>query len=133
MTFFDPPVEHCRHGRRSDERCIWCGESVNRSNPQTGAELRDLAIAEGEENADEGWKKDVHEAILKCVDRLDEFTTDDVWAILDTDDDLADPRAIGAIMQRVQRSGVIAPTDQRRPSARPEAHRRPIRVWRVTL
>jgi hypothetical protein len=61
-----------------------------------------------------------------------EFTTDDVWEHL-FQNDLPmphEPRALGAVMVAAARARIIAPTDRYTPSARPECHRRPVKIWR---
>jgi hypothetical protein len=39
-------------------------------------------------------------------------------------------RQLGALMARCQRAALIAPTEARRPSTRPNVNRRQIRIWR---
>jgi hypothetical protein len=41
-----------------------------------------------------------------------------------------EPRAIGAMMTNAAKAGVIAPTNRYTPSARPECHRRPVKIWK---
>ncbi len=55
-----------------------------------------------------------------------EFTTDDVvWTVK-----FEEPRAMGAVMRRLQKQGRIEATDRTRPSNSKTCHGRPKRVWR---
>lgn len=63
------------------------------------------------------------------------FTTDDVWAALDTQQAAIfynapdEPRLMGVVMQTAQRQGVIRPTMVFKRSERPVCNKRPVRVW----
>lgn len=63
-----------------------------------------------------------------------EFTTDHIWIEIERRGSLVppEPRAMGAVMGTLARSGLIAPTDKWEKSERPEAHRRPMQVWKRT-
>lgn len=106
-------------------------QDVNGSKPPTGDELRDKALAQVERAADDAWKEAAHEAGLRVAGRMYELTTDDVWEEMrGTEASTHENRAMGAVMQRLRREGVIAPTDRHRKSVRPECHSNPKRVWR---
>lgn len=92
---------------------------------------RDQAISQVDRNAEPGWKQRAQEAISRVALRKDEFTTDDVWALLDERGIEAphEPRAMGAITRWASSKGIIRATDRYAMSARPECHGRPIRVW----
>lgn len=94
----------------------------------------DEAIARAGRNAADDW----YRAAVSAVVRLAEagwttFTTDDVWATIPPEIRTHEPRALGSVMRKLQESGVIEATGDWRPTARPEAHGRPIRVWRSRL
>ena len=98
-----------------------------------GITARDKAIAQVEANADPTWKTQARNAIRWLVRSRLEFTTDDVWQeMADRRYELPrEPRAIGALMVEAAREGLIEATDRYVPSARPDCHRRPVKVWRV--
>jgi hypothetical protein len=94
-------------------------------------QARDEAIARVEANADQDWMIQATLVIELMSKVYDRFTTDDVWRELGRRDlTVREPRAIGAAMKKAKGKGVIAPTGNYVPSARPESHCRPIRVWR---
>lgn len=91
----------------------------------------DEAITRVDDHADPEWK-DVAAQVVEAVARANPsgFTTDDVWARLDGRDVAThEPRALGAVMRRLQRERVIRPTPHYRTSVRPQCHGRPVRVW----
>lgn len=99
--------------------------------PERGAELRDDGIARAEAHAEVQWKDAALDAVLACARQLPRFTTDEVYAHgLLVGYSTHELRAMGGIMRRACTQGWIVPTDDYRPTARPEAHRRPMRVWR---
>jgi hypothetical protein len=62
-----------------------------------------------------------------------EFTSADLRDTLAThypDVRTHDDRALGPVMQRLQREGVIVKTDRVKPSGRVRNHHRPLAVWR---
>lgn len=71
-------------------------------------------------------------AIVAVAGRLAEFTADDVWAHLGRiPDTKAAASALGPAFRRAARDGVCVRVDGAfRESARPEAHRKPLPVWR---
>lgn len=94
-----------------------------------GERRRDRALARVGANADAGFVAEARIAIKRAM-MQGTFTTDDVWALIDPRHTTHERRALGAVMKQLQRSGDIVPTDLYVPSARPECHRRPVRVWR---
>ena len=103
-------------------------------NPKKAAKLRDEAIAKGEANAKESWKKAASAAIAQVAMLYDTFTTDEVWMRLGkSSDSTHDPRAMGSIMRNAQKQGIIAPTTLWRNSARVSCHKRPSRVWKSLI
>jgi hypothetical protein len=45
-------------------------------------------------------------------------------------DDIDEPRAVAAALQRARGAGLCHPTDRYRPSERPICHARPVRIWK---
>jgi hypothetical protein len=98
-----------------------------------GERRRDDAIDRVDENAQKDWKDAARVAVAALASLKDTFTTDDVWKLLETQGyQTHEPRALGAVMRRAARNGLIESTDRTRLSERPECHRRPVRIWRST-
>lgn len=97
-----------------------------------GAEAKALALRNVDAAADPVWKQNAKRAVLDLATERATFTADDVWLLLHTRGEEAprEPRALGAVMTAAASSGLIAVTTNYVESQRPEAHRRPIRVWR---
>lgn len=98
-----------------------------------GSRLRDEAIKKADDNASMTWKHDATAALHRVCRRQHKLTTDDVWAELASAETPREPRAMGAIMQKAYKGGIIQPTDNWRLSNRPACHRRPLRVWEVLI
>ena len=101
-----------------------------------GAAERDAAISRTTESNDR-WLAEVASTIHVLALSADEFTTDDVWRLLELRGVKPppgwDPRAMGAAMQRSGSEGLIRPMERWIPTVRPVAHRSPKRVWRSLL
>lgn len=89
--------------------------------------LRDKSIRQVEENADDSWLSDAYFAVKRIARKGAPFTTDDVWKAVKGFP--REPRAMGAVITRAYRDGLIAPTDSWKQSIRPSSHARPLRVW----
>jgi hypothetical protein len=97
--------------------------------PVEGARRRDDAIEQV------GRRREVSpllDAVKRTAERRGEFTGDDVWTSMG-DQVVVEPRALGPVMRRAQRLGWATPTDRYVLTERPEAHRRPVRVWRSMI
>lgn len=46
---------------------------------------------------------------------------------------LIEPRAMGVVMRRAQRAGIIRPTDRYEPDTTPGSHARPKRIWKSLI
>lgn len=93
---------------------------------------RDAAIDRVSIGAEDGWVTAALEAVRAVAMSCDEFTTDEVWAVLDRAGTWAprEPRAMGAVLNTAARRGWIVATDRVRRSLRIVNHARPQRVWR---
>jgi hypothetical protein len=98
--------------------------------PPAAIAARDEAVARVGGNAPDEWKRSAMDAVRFCARMRVTFTADDVWARLADATTTHEPRALGAVMTAAHHAGVIVPTGEYRPSDRPEAHRRPMRVWK---
>ncbi|MFF0481086.1 hypothetical protein [Streptomyces sp. NPDC004435] len=75
---------------------------------------RDAAIAQVDANADDGWKRYALGFVAELSGRMPEFTTDDLW-----DAGLIkprEPRALGPVMRRAAKRGLIRTTGEYRAS-----------------
>ena len=100
-----------------------------------GERLKEEAIQASLRHARENWKRAATNAIQVCALRYDFFTTDQVEAVL-RESSVAmthDARALGGLMTGAKNQGWIELTDRVRPSALPQNHRRPKRIWRSTI
>lgn len=100
--------------------------------PDAGERAKAEALARVEVNADEAWLASAREAVLVTARAVEEFTTDRVWWQLDRwgVPPPREPRAMGAVMRGAVAAGVVRGTDRVVKTSRPEAHKRPIPVWR---
>jgi hypothetical protein len=71
---------------------------------------------------------DQMQTVVELLAAGTEFTTDLLWSKVTTD--TGEPRMVGALMNRLARSQLIEKTGEYRPTERPEAHSRPVPVWR---
>lgn len=84
--------------------------------------------------ADLDWKKIASDALRKCAETKPEFTTDDMWEIINqTGVVTSENRAMGAIMQSASRAGIIKSTGYFLPSKRVSKHKSPTRVWQSLI
>lgn len=74
------------------------------------------------------WMDDTLAVIHLLSHTYSEFTTDWVW--LRVQEYPKERRMMGVAMKAAQALGYIFPTNEYRPSTRPECHGRPVRVWR---
>ncbi len=91
------------------------------------------AIDRVERNADEQWKDEAYKCVRLARVYYAEFTTDTIWKMLENIGHTThEPRAMGAIMRRAAKEGLIEPTGKYLKSRRPECHKRPVMLWRST-
>jgi len=95
---------------------------------------RDAGIAraaEGADRLDEEWKDRMYRAVVACAESNREFICDDVWRYAsDADRNFAKPKALGAVVLRAAKAGVIANTGRFEKTANARRHRSPVPVWR---
>jgi len=96
------------------------------------AESADEAIGRADTNADLLWGAVFYDSIIEVAATHRLFTSTDVrnhMLRFGGGATTHEPRAIGALMRRAHREGIIEPTDQYRNQG---SHGRPQRVWRST-
>lgn len=91
---------------------------------------RDAAIRRVDEHADPAWRETALAAVSRLAAAGQPFTTDDVVRALPATVSTHDPRALGPVMLRAARMGIVAPMDQYRNSESTVCHGRPKRLWR---
>lgn len=119
---------------RSDQPTL-PGLTRSEPKPETGRELRDLAIDRVERHAGERWIDRALEVVRICAVKYPDFTSDDVHRIA-ADLDLPkppDPRAWGPVMMNARRNGWISKTGHYRESTRPVCHAAPKPVYQSHL
>jgi len=96
---------------------------------------RDEAIAQVEANADREWKTAALNAVRWLAANRVEFTSDDVWRLLPHQSAATthEPRALGAVMRKAARDGLVRKTDRVVNSTRVECHARPVAVWQSLI
>lgn len=89
--------------------------------------VTDEAVERAYVNAPEDWKANAAVAVENCAKRFNEFTTDEVWDALD--EQPREPRALGGVMRRAARDGLIRKTNRVRNSTATKRHSRPMTIW----
>lgn len=86
---------------------------------------RDAGMARAEANAPDGWNDEAYDFVVRYLERHTELHVDDLWNVgLPTP---PNPRALGPVLQRAARSGLMVKTGEYRPSVR--SHLSPKPVW----
>lgn len=88
----------------------------------------DDAIARAEAHADPDWYTAALDAARQVARTRRRFTSEDIRTAiggLSTHE----PRALGCIMRALKRENLAIPLNIYEPTARVEAHARPLRVW----
>lgn len=90
---------------------------------------RDLALARVEAAADEEWKDYAYDFLYQwCVNNPEMFT-DELWAL--GLEEPREPRALGPVVLKLQRQGIIVRTVETRPRAKGNLAYGP--VWRSLI
>ncbi len=96
--------------------------------------LKQEGIEAAYQYADLDWKKIASDAVRHCAETMPEFTSDDVWEIINkTGITTSENRAFGAIMQAASRSGMVVATGNFIASTRKQVHKNPIRIWQSKI
>jgi hypothetical protein len=96
-----------------------------------GSEARDTALQLVYENAHMLWKAHARVSLILTAAETEFFIVDDVWKRMPEDAPKThENRAMGAILKWGQKCGYCEPTDEFQPSAQPQCHRNPRRVWK---
>lgn len=91
---------------------------------------RDAALVQVNEHADPDWKEAAYDAVVATAYARARFTADDIYDRLDGSVSTHEPRALGPVMLRAVRSGLIAKANVASiPSRRRSLHASPRTVW----
>ena len=102
--------------------------------PFEGLVLQAAALDKVAANADPSWLGEAVKAVRIVAERQTVFTTDDVWAAMETSQSKThERRAMGAVMKAAQRAGIARGTGTWIASTRPVNHARPVHVWASLL
>lgn len=108
--------------------------------PKEGTKVLDAeAAVEGkrdgmervEVNADPEWKQDALLAVGEVAWRLEEFTSDDIWATGLPKP--AEARALGPILMQAAKKGWCEKTGRSRPTSQASRHATDVAIWRSKL
>jgi hypothetical protein len=90
---------------------------------------RDEAIDRVESNANEEWAQTAYDIGVELASRTRFFQSKDVRDLVPDTVQTHELRALGAVMRRLHKDGVIRPTEMFKQSASLRGHARPARVW----
>ena len=97
-----------------------------------GQTLRDDAVKRAEDHAHDDWKQSAREGLDLLAATGQEFTSEDIRALIPADITTHEPRALGGIVKKSIADGQIVSIGFRE-SSNPQAHCRPVRVFRGVL
>ncbi len=100
---------------------------------EAGEAARDEGIARVIEHIYQDFISAGRIAVRECCERLETFTTDDVWALIPSGVEPHDRRAMVGVMKDAQKNHWAEPTVNFVKSLRPAAHAGPKRVWHSNL
>ena len=99
-----------------------------------GEYLKAKGIADAEQGAGSDWMNAAMKALYVVANMEGvTFTTDQIWEALEAhfpDAVVTEPRAMGAVMTKARKQGLITATGIYIKSTRPKCHARPVMVWR---
>lgn len=105
--------------------------AVQVADPIEGERRKRIAIEDVESAAHSKFLAVARAKIEELAATGREFTTDDVWLAIAPEDKPREMRALGAVIVKARRDGVIESTGRYAPSTIPECHRRPKLTWRM--
>jgi hypothetical protein len=94
-----------------------------------GTAGRDLALAAVAAHADPDWADEAYEAGVVVAQTLRYLIALDVGKAVPDYTHTHEPRALGAVMKRLARNGIIRATDEYVTSGNATTHASPRRIW----
>ena len=73
------------------------------------------------------WTDDAFNALIKVASSKEEFTTDDIWKLLDVHP--VEPRSMGVVLRRASALGLISNTFRVKQSVRAICHNANKTIW----
>lgn len=77
------------------------------------------------------WSVLAYAAVRQVAETQSEFTPDDIW--MTGLEKPVEARALGGVMRRAHREGMIEKTGRVRPTTQPESHGTDVTVWRSLI
>jgi len=96
-------------------------------------EAKREAIERARDNAHQLWLQWAEYAAHLCAKTMDEFTSDDVWKGIPNGVTTHEGRAMGSVLARLARHGIITNTKRTRESVRVGCHNRPVTIWQSRI
>lgn len=91
-------------------------------------------MAAAQAHADAEWKKDAYNAVKWCAAHYKEFSTNEVWDRLQASTSSThEHRAMGPVMMRAARRGLVTNTNRVVTSKIPYQHGRKVALWRSCI
>ncbi|HGJ4321654.1 TPA: hypothetical protein ACLFMB_001697 [Salmonella enterica subsp. diarizonae serovar 61:l,v:1,5,7] len=79
----------------------------------------------------QAWKQKAYEVVVNVAKTHQEFTPDEVWAAgLEKPEEA---RALGGVMARARKEGLIEKTGRVRPTTQPESHATDVTIWQSNI
>lgn len=95
------------------------------------------AVSRAEAHADPGVLDYWERVVWGVARRKPSFSTNAVFELeavmAGGGQRFVEPRAMGVVMRRAQRAGIIRPTDRYEPDTTPGSHARPKRIWKSLI
>lgn len=92
-----------------------------------GEQAKATGMARAGEGAGEEWAAEAEAVVLRLAAEKPTFTSDDIWAAGLSRP--SEPRALGAVLNRLARLGRIYPSGRYVKTTQASRHRAPIAVW----
>ena len=99
--------------------------------PEEGKRLREQGIA-SVKAAHADWVAYAGVELFQLCQEQQEFTSEDLWLRVSRDD-VAEPRAMGAVMNNGRRAKMCERTDRVTEAKRAARHRGTVRIWRSLI
>lgn len=109
-----------------DQMDDWAAED-RLAKVSAGIEGRDNGMARAEEGAGPEWMARAEAAVMQVARTKAQFTTDDVWLVLDKP---REPRALGPVLHRLARAGILENVGFQK-TVQASRHRAPVAQWKM--
>lgn len=122
----------------TSDKCVWCDppKDIYKSDMAAKkiATSRDKAISRVDAHADIEWKVKAYTIGEQIARENETMISEDIWDALTRNGFTThEPRAMGAVMRKLNSRKVVEATDRFITSPSPLGHGRPTRVWRSLI